>query len=102
MPKLPALKTIHLGDRKLQALHDAVKEALHPVLNSPEAKALYLGPYDISVGNDVTVYHNFGHKANGWRITDVNAAVHIYKHGENTSSLLMRADGTATFHIKVW
>lgn len=77
---------------------------LNPVLGNPSTNPTLLTGIVLVSGSNV-INHKLGQKMQGWKITDIDAAITIYRPDSapfNDKTLTLVASGMATVNLEVF
>lgn len=98
--QLPIFQT---SDQTLSLMETKWASILNPVLSLPlNDKPSYLTNITLASGNNV-INHLLGATPQGWILTDVNAAVSIYRNAAfNSTTLTLNSSGAAIVSLIVF
>jgi hypothetical protein len=75
---------------------------LNPVLSNPTTNPGILTGIILVSGVNV-INHKLGRLMQGWKVTDINAAITLYRSAPfNSSTLTLTASGAATINLEVF
>lgn len=99
MALLPSFQS---NDRIFQMLQTRWASILNPVLSNPVTNPILLTNITLSTGANV-INHTLGKMQQGWIITDINAAVTVYRSATfNDKTLTLTSSGNATINLLVY
>lgn len=97
-----ALPIFQTTDRTLTLLQTGWAALLNPFLSKPQFQSNILPNVKITTGVNV-IPHLLSRKQQGWQITDINAAITLYRSADfNDLTLTLTASGPATISLEVF
>ena len=97
--QLPLIQT---SIRELQMVEAQWKAAIDPILANPLVTGSQLTGIVLTTGKNV-INTKLGRTAQGWVVTDINAAVTVYRSAPfNNLTLTLTSSGSATVNILVY
>jgi hypothetical protein len=97
-----ALPLFQTSVKELSLMQTQWKSQLDPVLASPLTGPSILNGVVLASGAN-TINHKLGQTPQGWFITDINAAITVYRSQPfNPLTLTLTASGAATVNIVVY
>lgn len=84
-----------------ELMNPKLAAALNPVLAIPQNSGRII-PYNLVTGANI-INHGLGRMMIGWTITDINAAVTVYRSAPmNATNITLTASGPATIMLEVF
>lgn len=97
-----SLPTFNDDNKNLMLMQSNWSAQLNPVLSNPMTNASILKGIVLATGANV-INTRLGTKAQGWFITDIDAAVTVYRSAPfNNLTLTLTSSGPATINLAVF
>lgn len=98
---MPNLSLLLTDSRELNQVQQNIKNVLQPVFNNPMLFGVSRQSVVVGSGSNV-IEHGLGHDVNGWIVTDINAAVTLYRSASNAQTITLVSSGTATVDLYIY
>lgn len=97
-----SLQIFQTDDKNLSLLQTAWAQQLNPVIQSPTAVPVLLKQIVLATGDNV-INTKLGRMQQGWKITDINAAVSIFRSAPfNNLTLTLNSSGPAIINLELF
>jgi hypothetical protein len=92
-------KQVNTNDQNLQLIQDNVSAAIQPLDTAPLTRGNLFTDIALTSGSN-QIAHKLGRAPTRWVITDINAAVTVYRTSWDTAYINLTASGACT--ISLW
>jgi hypothetical protein len=94
-----AFKQVNTNDQNLQLIQDNISAAIQPIDTAPLTRGNLLTNLPLTSGSN-SIAHKLGKVPTRWVITDIDAAVTVYRSSWDNAYINLTASGACT--ISLW